>query len=189
MKQCSKCKEKKKESEFYRREEGRLRSQCKECYKGSRTILESNRRYYHKHKHDKEFRDRKNKQKKREYEKNKDKYRARKKAREKIKMEGMCEKCNKRKAEHRHHPDYFKPLEVIKLCQPCHKEVHTGISDSGSDFILSDKVGKYGAYEGKDVAEAVKTVQKESHIWQNGNEEWLMTIDRDKFNKIFGEFK
>jgi hypothetical protein len=34
-----------------------------------------------------------------------------------------CEKCGAPDAQ-KHHPDYGKPLEVIWLCKPCHKDWH-----------------------------------------------------------------
>ena len=34
-----------------------------------------------------------------------------------------CEKCGER-ADHRHHEDYEKPLEVIYLCHRCHRILH-----------------------------------------------------------------
>lgn len=34
-----------------------------------------------------------------------------------------CENCGEPKS-HGHHPDYSKPLEVIWLCDPCHRAVH-----------------------------------------------------------------
>lgn len=34
-----------------------------------------------------------------------------------------CEQCGAIKA-HGHHPDHSKPLEVIWLCEPCHKQLH-----------------------------------------------------------------
>lgn len=34
-----------------------------------------------------------------------------------------CEKCGEQKS-YAHHDDYDKPLEVIFLCQPCHKQRH-----------------------------------------------------------------
>ena len=36
----------------------------------------------------------------------------------------MCEDCNEREAEHRHHEDYSKPLEVKFLCRKCHNKIH-----------------------------------------------------------------
>lgn len=34
-----------------------------------------------------------------------------------------CEKCNSEKTV-AHHEDYDKPLDVVWLCQPCHKQRH-----------------------------------------------------------------
>jgi len=36
----------------------------------------------------------------------------------------MCEICKNNKAEHRHHKDYQKPLEVRFVCIPCHSKLH-----------------------------------------------------------------
>jgi hypothetical protein len=33
-----------------------------------------------------------------------------------------CEFCKRRCKPHAHHDDYEKPLEVVWLCSPCHKE-------------------------------------------------------------------
>lgn len=38
-----------------------------------------------------------------------------------------CEICKIKNAEHRHHEDYDKPLEVNFLCWSCHGKVHGGI--------------------------------------------------------------
>lgn len=35
-----------------------------------------------------------------------------------------CEACNKTAALHGHHCDYNKPLDVMWLCNPCHKQWH-----------------------------------------------------------------
>jgi hypothetical protein len=38
-----------------------------------------------------------------------------------------CSECGAQPGSrliHGHHEDYSKPLEVIWLCQPCHKEIH-----------------------------------------------------------------
>lgn len=36
----------------------------------------------------------------------------------------MCKKCEVKTAQHYHHPDYSKPLEVIPLCAKCHRREH-----------------------------------------------------------------
>lgn len=57
------------------------------------------------------------------------KFPERKKARDiaqKIKIEGMCIRCNKNEAQHRHHEDYSKPLDVQLVCNKCHREIHNG---------------------------------------------------------------
>ena len=36
----------------------------------------------------------------------------------------LCQICHKRKAIHRHHSSYLKPLEVLFLCSRCHKQAH-----------------------------------------------------------------
>ena len=43
-----------------------------------------------------------------------------------IKLKGLCERCGKNPAQHRHHPDYSKPSEVQLVCTKCHGEIHSG---------------------------------------------------------------
>ena len=55
------------------------------------------------------------------------KYKNRTKARRKAKdidLKGLCEVCRKNPAQHRHHPDYSKPLQVQLLCTKCHGDIH-----------------------------------------------------------------
>jgi len=43
----------------------------------------------------------------------------------KTEMKNMnCYDCKTKKAEHKHHEDYNKPLEVVFLCRSCHKKRH-----------------------------------------------------------------
>ncbi len=35
-----------------------------------------------------------------------------------------CEACKRKKKVCGHHKDYYKPLDVMWLCQPCHKKEH-----------------------------------------------------------------
>lgn len=42
----------------------------------------------------------------------------------KIKNPNICERCKKECDTEAHHYDYSKPLDVIWLCDYCHKEVH-----------------------------------------------------------------
>ena len=35
-----------------------------------------------------------------------------------------CSRCGIKQAEHYHHPDYTKPLEIIPVCIDCHTEIH-----------------------------------------------------------------
>ncbi len=57
-----------------------------------------------------------------------------------------------------------------------------------SDIPLSDKVREYGAYEGKDVAEAVRklkvSIKKLNGIFNTGTDDIFREID-----KIFGDLK
>lgn len=36
----------------------------------------------------------------------------------------LCQECKIKKAVHRHHPDYSKPLKVKFLCRTCHGKEH-----------------------------------------------------------------
>jgi protein-arginine kinase activator protein McsA len=38
-----------------------------------------------------------------------------------------CERCNRKKRLHAHHPNYTKRLEVSWLCADCHKFVHKAL--------------------------------------------------------------
>ena len=42
----------------------------------------------------------------------------------KIKKPKKCSVCNKKARIMGHHEDYYKPLEVIWVCQICHKKLH-----------------------------------------------------------------
>ena len=39
----------------------------------------------------------------------------------------VCSNCNLKCRPEGHHNDYFEPLEVIWLCNGCHRALHTGI--------------------------------------------------------------
>jgi len=50
---------------------------------------------------------------------------AQRKAKYHIKLDGkVCELCKINRAEHRHHEDYSKPLDVVLLCRTCHNKIH-----------------------------------------------------------------
>lgn len=42
----------------------------------------------------------------------------------KIKKPTKCSMCNRETKIVGHHTDYYKPLDVIWLCQACHKKIH-----------------------------------------------------------------
>lgn len=35
-----------------------------------------------------------------------------------------CSNCNELAKIHGHHTDYTRPLEVVWVCEPCHKQIH-----------------------------------------------------------------
>ena len=41
-----------------------------------------------------------------------------------VPVRGVCERCRKRTAECKHHPDYSQPMLIEMLCTSCHREVH-----------------------------------------------------------------
>lgn len=57
------------------------------------------------------------------------------KASREIEIKGLCQVCNLRKAEHRHHPDYDKPKDVILVCAKCHKDIHSPEQELNKDII------------------------------------------------------
>lgn len=47
-----------------------------------------------------------------------------------------CEDCHVKPADHRHHEDYSKPLEVVYLCRACHHKRHGwGVSNGDKRTI------------------------------------------------------
>jgi hypothetical protein len=47
----------------------------------------------------------------------------------KIKKPKKCSRCDKKGKVLAHHKDYYKPLEVIWVCQVCHKQIHKEIKN------------------------------------------------------------
>jgi hypothetical protein len=52
-----------------------------------------------------------------------EKHRAQEYAR-KVPISSNCFKCGSTTQLERHHPDYSKPLEIVTLCDSCHKREH-----------------------------------------------------------------
>ena len=69
-------------------------------------------------------------------------------AKHRIKLVGLCQVCNKKKATERHHPDYYKPKEVILVCNGCHRKIHTKKKGCGrplgNSFVVSLNCGEDG---------------------------------------------
>jgi hypothetical protein len=117
MKQCSKCKSVKSESEFFRDSTAGdgLQSHCKQCRK-------SNRKAYSYPESDKTRRNKYAKS-------NQIKIQAQDKLNKAVKQgkiirPSSCSKCGIDCCPDGHHFDYGKPLDVIWLCKPCHKQTH-----------------------------------------------------------------
>jgi len=132
MKTCSRCGIEKHESEYQIRRASNdgLTASCKLClkvYDKKRAILPHRvkaREDYAKSPHGKEIC---GAVKKRWIDRNKEKHAAHWAIRNAIKRGKMqqkpCEKCGAQKA-HAHHHDYSKPLDVVWLCPPHHKQAH-----------------------------------------------------------------
>ena len=46
-----------------------------------------------------------------------------------------CATCGK-KAEHKHHEDYDRPLEIVWLCRRCHVQLHVGERDASINGVI-----------------------------------------------------
>jgi len=151
-KRCTKCQQVKPVSEFHKRHDRPigLVSRCKQCLKayhqspkGRKVIHQAKRKYrqtekgrevelLYKRKYSRTKKGREaNRRYKRKYNLA---YPDRKKAQHAIEYAVAtsrippantlkCEHCGKQ-AQHYHHPDYSKPLEVISLCCLCHTKAH-----------------------------------------------------------------
>ena len=126
MKICSRCKQEKALIDFYA-DKGHadgLRSECKSCNrervrkytrtpKGKISLIEK-------------------------YKKRTMLYPEKRKAQERIRYEvragriikpSACERCGRAERIQAHHEDYSKPLDVLWLCEPCHKFHHGFLTD------------------------------------------------------------
>ena len=53
-----------------------------------------------------------------------------------------CENCGAEGKIHAHHPDYTKPLEVLWLCDTCHKQEHIKLRED-DEYIEASDINKY----------------------------------------------
>ena len=131
-KQCFKCGEKKPLSAFYKHNkmaDGHL-GKCKECTK-SDTIKNRAAKVEYYREYDRKRGSRQGYDYFKNYRaENPEKYAARtavgNAVRDKRLIKKPCERCGAENV-HGHHEDYSKPLDVIWLCPPCHKQRHKEI--------------------------------------------------------------
>ena len=103
---------------YYRHREKCLEYDREYYQKNRERILARKKRHRQEH-HDEILR------KQREYrEKTKEKKKAQNLAHTSIPLDDKCSSCGSTENLERHHPDYSKPLEVVTLCQSCHKRIH-----------------------------------------------------------------
>ncbi len=53
-----------------------------------------------------------------------------------LKKPKNCSKCGKMARIYGHHDDYYKPLDVIWLCQVCHKQLHKEEKNRGTQIQI-----------------------------------------------------
>lgn len=86
--------------------------------------------HYHEVKKTERYKELAKKRAKKKIENNPEKYKARYLVRNaivagKLKKPTRCSVCKKQGRIHGHHPDYSKPLEVVWLCDQCHRQIHS----------------------------------------------------------------
>lgn len=153
QKRCSRCKEIKDVSEFYRRDgtPGRYTSHCKSCqakYRQTAGYKALHRKADEKWRRTEKGRLYNRAQCKKYnqtegYKKSINKWRAAHPERRaahikfahaiagnKIKRPSVCSACKVQCTPEGHHPDYSKPLDVIWLCRQCHVDLHRALAHS-----------------------------------------------------------
>lgn len=136
MKRCFKCGKDKPIEDFYRHKrmaDGHL-NKCKECTKrDSRETRAAKLEYYRQYDRDRANRPNRLQlsvfQTKQYRAEHPNRYVANSKVGNALRDGRLvrpdhCSKCGNKGKVFGHHPDYSKPLDVIWLCQPCHKQVH-----------------------------------------------------------------
>ena len=113
MKQCSSCKQEKDFALFYsdKSKKSGYASHCKICQKEKDKIRQQNKKDPNKNEWRKKFPERKKAHLK--------VYRALKNG---ILIKEPCFICGKESEAH--HPDYSRPLDIVWLCKPHHKQAH-----------------------------------------------------------------
>lgn len=129
MKKCNKCG--KTTNKFYKHPQTKdgLMSKCIDCAKSASTLNRDNKLEYYRE-YDRKRGSRQNSEYQLDYRiNNKEKYIAHNKVNNAIRDGKLikpekCAVCNKKCRLCGHHEDYSKPLEVIWMCQGCHKQHH-----------------------------------------------------------------
>lgn len=111
---CYMCKQRKPKSEFNadKTRPSKLSSKCKSCetiYHKQESYKESNARWR---------------------ERNPEKARAHRLVNNHKLRGDKCEECGVTEKLHGHHPDYSKPLEIVTLCDSCHKAEHRRLKNA-----------------------------------------------------------
>ena len=123
LKRCTKCKEPKPRSAFWKQSNtsDRLRTHCKDCFK-----LYFREHRYPKLKNSATYKSQHADCQRRYAKRHPDVIAAHIKANtHKAKLKSnKCQQCRSAKHLHMHHPDYSHSLNVITLCGPCHEAVH-----------------------------------------------------------------
>jgi len=128
---CSKCKQEKPLTAFFKSKRDGYRSRCKECHKADCAEYAKTGYYNRYNKTQKNLDKVKERRDRPEARiKNLARWYAKRMVAKGVIEKQACALCGAPEAQ-KHHPDYDKPLLIVWLCRDCHRELHNKLTPTG----------------------------------------------------------